>query len=114
MTICIPWLWLEAVQLWFCSKAHECGLLITLIITSFLVKYIHTFSYKIVLKSPSEVPHTVTQLYGLPHGTLHVFNTIVYENEFQNPQMFETDPKPFSPAIYFSCSYHFLFNHVCN
>jgi hypothetical protein len=35
MTICIPWLWLEAVQLWFCSKAHECGLLIRLIITSF-------------------------------------------------------------------------------
>jgi hypothetical protein len=26
-------------------------------------------------------------LYGLPHGILHVFNTILYENEFQNPQI---------------------------
>jgi hypothetical protein len=47
MTICIPWLWLEAVQLWFCSKAHECGLLIRLIITSFWVKYIHTYKCKL-------------------------------------------------------------------
>jgi hypothetical protein len=23
----------------------------------------------------------------LPHGILHVFNTILYENEFQNPQI---------------------------
>jgi hypothetical protein len=28
-----------------------------------------------------------TQLYGLPHGMLHVFNTILYENEFQNHQI---------------------------
>jgi hypothetical protein len=34
-------------------------------------------------------PHTVAQLYGLPHGILHVFNTILYENEFQNPQIFQ-------------------------
>jgi hypothetical protein len=33
--------------------------------------------------------HTVAQLYGLPHGILHVFNTILYENEIQNPQMFK-------------------------
>jgi hypothetical protein len=26
-------------------------------------------------------------LFGLPHGILHVFNTILYENEFQNPQI---------------------------
>jgi hypothetical protein len=32
---------------------------------------------------------TVGQLYGLPHGILHVFNTILYENEFQNPQIFQ-------------------------
>jgi hypothetical protein len=32
-------------------------------------------------------PHTVAQLYGLPHGILNVFNTILYENEFQNPQI---------------------------
>jgi hypothetical protein len=25
----------------------------------------------------------------LPHGILHVFNTILYENEFQNPQIFQ-------------------------
>jgi hypothetical protein len=29
----------------------------------------------------------------LPRGILHVFNTILYENEFQNPQIFQ--------AIYF-------------
>jgi hypothetical protein len=34
-------------------------------------------------------PHTVAQLYGLPHGILHVFNTILYENLFQNPQIFQ-------------------------
>jgi hypothetical protein len=26
-------------------------------------------------------------VYGLPHGILHVFDTILYENEFQNPQI---------------------------
>jgi hypothetical protein len=36
-----------------------------------------------------EAPHAVAQLYGLPHGIFHVFNTILYENEFQNPQMFQ-------------------------
>jgi hypothetical protein len=30
-----------------------------------------------------------SSLYGLPHGILHVFNTILYENEFQNPQIFQ-------------------------
>jgi hypothetical protein len=42
-------------------------------------------------------PHTVAQLYGLPHGILHIFNTILYENhfhinsenEFQSPQIFQ-------------------------
>jgi hypothetical protein len=29
--------------------------------------------------------HAVTQLYGLPYGILGIFNTILYENEFQNP-----------------------------
>jgi hypothetical protein len=33
--------------------------------------------------------YTVAQLYGVPHGILHVFNTILYENEFQNPQIFQ-------------------------
>jgi hypothetical protein len=33
-----------------------------------------------------EAPHTVAQLYGLPHGILRVF---FYENEFQNPQIFQ-------------------------
>jgi hypothetical protein len=46
-----------------------------------------------------KIPHTVAQLYGLPHGILHVFNTILYENEFQNPP---TDHQSFSRAIYFS------------
>jgi hypothetical protein len=33
--------------------------------------------------------HNCSTLYGLPHGNLHVFNTILYENEFQNPQIFQ-------------------------
>jgi hypothetical protein len=28
-------------------------------------------------------------LYGVPHRILRVFNTILYENEFQNPQIFQ-------------------------
>jgi hypothetical protein len=32
-------------------------------------------------------------LYGLPHGILHVFNTILYENEFQNPQILKVPSK---------------------
>jgi hypothetical protein len=36
-----------------------------------------------------EAPHTVAQLFGVPHGILGVFNTILYENEFQNPQIFQ-------------------------
>jgi hypothetical protein len=31
----------------------------------------------------------VGQLYGVPHGILRVSNTILYENEFQNPQIFQ-------------------------
>jgi hypothetical protein len=33
--------------------------------------------------------HIVGQLYGVPHGILRVFSTIFYENEFQNPQIFQ-------------------------
>jgi 3-isopropylmalate dehydratase small subunit len=36
-----------------------------------------------------EAPHTAAQLYGVPHVILRVFNTIFYENEFQNPQIFQ-------------------------
>jgi hypothetical protein len=43
-----------------------------------------------VLKTPKiETPHIVGQLYGVPHGIFKVFNTILYENEFQNPQTFQ-------------------------
>jgi hypothetical protein len=31
--------------------------------------------------------YIVGQLYGVPHGIIRVFNTILYENEFQNPQI---------------------------
>jgi hypothetical protein len=36
-----------------------------------------------------EATHIVGQLYGVPHGILRVFNTILYKNEFQNPQNFQ-------------------------
>jgi hypothetical protein len=29
------------------------------------------------------------QQYGLPRGIFHVFNTILFKNEFQNPQIFQ-------------------------
>jgi hypothetical protein len=29
------------------------------------------------------------QQYGVPHWILRVFNTILYKNEFQNPQIFQ-------------------------
>jgi WD40 repeat protein len=34
-----------------------------------------------------EAPHTVAQLYLRLHWILQVFNTILYENEFQNPKI---------------------------
>jgi hypothetical protein len=34
-----------------------------------------------------EAPYIAAQLYGVPHWILWVFNTILYENEFQNPQV---------------------------
>jgi hypothetical protein len=37
-------------------------------------------------------PHTVAQLYGVPHAILGVFNTILYENECQNHQLFQLCP----------------------
>jgi hypothetical protein len=37
-----------------------------------------------------EVPHVVGQLYGVPHEILRVCNTILYENVFQNPELFGT------------------------
>jgi hypothetical protein len=43
-----------------------------------------------------ESPHIVGQLYGVPHGILRVINTILYENEFQNPQVFHLHVR-FSP-----------------
>jgi hypothetical protein len=42
-----------------------------------------------------EATHIVGQLYGVPHGILRVFNTTLYENEFQNPQIFQQTISPF-------------------
>jgi hypothetical protein len=46
----------------------------------------NSFSYKMVLKTNKlhEAPYIPAQLYGVPHWILRVFNTILYENEFQN------------------------------
>jgi hypothetical protein len=41
-----------------------------------------------ILKTPGP-PRTVAQLYRVPHGILGVFYSILYENEFQNPQTFQ-------------------------
>jgi hypothetical protein len=37
-----------------------------------------------------EATHIVGQLYRVPHETLQVFIIILYENVFQNPQLFRT------------------------
>jgi hypothetical protein len=43
------------------------------------------------LRDGPERSTLVGQLYWVPHGLLLVFNTILYENEFQNPQIFYLD-----------------------
>jgi hypothetical protein len=48
MTICIPWLWLDAVQLWFCSKAHECGLL-NQTHYNIILSEIHTYIHRAIV-----------------------------------------------------------------
>jgi hypothetical protein len=40
--------------------------------------------------------HEAPQLHGVPHGILEVLNTILYETEFQNPQIFHQHAR-FSP-----------------
>jgi hypothetical protein len=42
------------------------------------------------------VTNKIGQLYRVPHGILLVFNTILYEIEFQNPQVFHQHLR-FSP-----------------
>jgi hypothetical protein len=37
-----------------------------------------------------EARHVVAQLYGVPHGILQVFIILLYENVFQNPELFPT------------------------
>jgi hypothetical protein len=44
----------------------------------------------------NDAPYIAAQLYGVPHWILGVFNTILYENEFQNPQVFHQHVR-FSP-----------------
>jgi hypothetical protein len=39
------------------------------------------------MRHPIQLPNW--QVYGLPHEILRVFNTILYENEFQKPQIFQ-------------------------
>jgi hypothetical protein len=38
------------------------------------------------MRHPVQFPNYI---YGLPRGILGVFNTILYENEFQNPQILQ-------------------------
>jgi hypothetical protein len=48
--------------------------------------------------------YIVGQVYRVPHVILLVFNTILYENEFQNPQVFHQylrfSPEPSTLVIY--------------
>jgi hypothetical protein len=49
----------------------------------------HDNKSRMLGKKTDNTPYTVAQLYGLPHGIFHIFNTILYENEFQNHQIFQ-------------------------
>jgi hypothetical protein len=51
---------------------------------------------KIVLRLGKFHDAVAQQLHGVTHGILQVFNTILYKNEFQNPQSFH-QPVTFSP-----------------
>jgi hypothetical protein len=42
-----------------------------------------------VLKTLERFREATHTLYGLPHGILRLFNTILYKNEFQKPQIFQ-------------------------
>jgi hypothetical protein len=46
---------------------------------------------------------------GQPHGILRVFNTILYENEFQNPHIFQQTISPFPKHSTLSTTIHLLF-----
>jgi hypothetical protein len=41
-------------------------------------------------------------LYGVPHGILRVFNTILYKIEFQSPPIFQQTISLFPRTIYFN------------
>jgi hypothetical protein len=74
----------------------------------------------------NEAPHVVGQLYGVPHEILRVYNTILYENVFQNPELFRTQVSlsteqstlhffvflVFSFVIFKLCRYLFLFFYL--
>jgi hypothetical protein len=45
---------------------------------------------------------------GVPHGILRVFNPILYENEFQNPQIFQQTISVFFPEHFINKGEHSL------
>jgi hypothetical protein len=62
-----------------------------------------------------EATHIVEQLYGVPHKILRVFNTILYENEFQNPQIFQQTISLFPEQSTLVCcrlNYTLLYTHL--
>jgi hypothetical protein len=61
------------------------------------------------MRHPIQLPN----LYGLPHGILHVFNTILYENEFQNPQIFQQTISLFPKHSTLKVSFKHLNSWAC-
>jgi hypothetical protein len=51
------------------------------------------------MRHPIQLPNYM----GLPHVILHVFNTILYEKEFQNPQIFQQTISLFPEQSTLSC-----------
>jgi hypothetical protein len=47
------------------------------------------------VKLPKDFETHFLKLNRVPHGILGVFNTILYENEFQIPQIFQQTISPF-------------------
>jgi hypothetical protein len=54
------------------------------------------------MKHPIQLPNYIAML---PHGILHVFNTILCENGFQNPEIFQQNISLFPEQSTIECSF---------
>jgi hypothetical protein len=79
------------------------------------ILFIGTY-YDLLLKLMA-VPHAILRVFVVPHAILRVFNTILYENEFQNPQFFyhtvRFSTHPVRPLLKYFNSVIEKLAHIC-